>query len=119
MGKSPNIKGNYKKQGWAIKILEKIENPDIEDEGEGVITAKAILLSNEETYYPAFLTISVKEEGKIMGVYFITEDSDSFSLIPFELTEELLDHSKLLPFQYRTIEKVKGDHQQKNWPDYS
>jgi hypothetical protein len=116
---TPKIIGDYKKQGWAKKVLEKIDNPSVEKEEDGVVSAKAVLLSDEGTYYPAFLSISIKDEGKIMGVYFISEDKEAYSLIPFELTSNSLDHSKLLPFKYRTLEKIEGDHQQINWPDFS
>ncbi|WP_113930835.1 hypothetical protein [Bacillus sp. P14.5] len=119
IGKSPKIKGNYKKQGWAIKVLEKIENPSIEVEEEGIVTAKAILLSNIGTYYPAFLTISIKERGRIIGMYFIVENTDAYSLIPFELSEKFIDHSDLLPLKYKTLEKIEKDEQQNKWPDYS
>jgi hypothetical protein len=116
---TPKIIGNYKKQGWANKVLEKIENSSVEEEDDGVVSAKAVLLSKEGTYYPAFLGISTKEEGKIVGLYFISEDKEAYSLIPFELTKASLNHSELLPFKYRTLEKIDGDQQQKNWPDFS
>jgi uncharacterized protein affecting Mg2+/Co2+ transport len=117
----PKLIGGYKKQGWAIKTLEKISNDDIEEEGNGLITAKAVLEAKDKTYYPAFLTLDVSEKGKIVGLYLIAENKEQFDLIPFELAKPFLDKSEsdLLPFRYRTLVKIEGDEQQTNWPDFS
>jgi hypothetical protein len=117
----PKIIGGYKKQGWAVKVLEKIENENIEQEEDGTITAKAIVEASDETYYPTFLTIDIKSGGQIIGAYFISEKSDQFELIPFEIAKEFMnkEEKELLPFKYKSLEKIDGDNQQKNWPEFS
>ncbi|MFJ7832557.1 hypothetical protein ACIQXU_20475 [Peribacillus sp. NPDC097284] len=117
----PKIIGGYKKQGWAVKTLEKTSNPDVEKEEDHLITAKAVLRANDETYYPAFLTLDMEKHGQIKGVYLISETEEEFTLIPFELA---LPHtgkgeSDLLPLNYRTLVKIEGDQVQKNWPEFS
>ncbi|WP_053368298.1 hypothetical protein [Bacillus sp. FJAT-27245] len=117
----PKIIGGYKKQGWAVKALEKISNEPLEVEEDGTITAKAVLESSDLSYYPAFLNLDPKQSGKILGVYFIAESQDQYDLIPFELAMKFLDkqEGELLPLKYRTIEKIEGDEFQKNWPEFS
>ncbi|RDU37566.1 hypothetical protein DRW41_06920 [Neobacillus piezotolerans] len=117
----PKIIGGYKKQGWAVKSLDKISNDPVEKEEDGTIMAKAVLESSDLSYYPAFLHLHPKKKGQILGVYFIAESKDQYDLIPFELAKEFIDKSdgELLPFRYRTIEKVEGDEFQKNWPEFS
>ncbi|MDP4085834.1 MAG: hypothetical protein Q8934_14605 [Bacillota bacterium] len=117
----PKIIGGYKKSGWAVKVLDKISNDPVEVEQDGNITAKAVLLAADETYYPSFLTLDMRHNGKVIGAYLIAESKDEFQLIPFEMAKEYMekDESKLVPFRYRTIEKVDGDIYQKNWPDFS
>ncbi|WP_409272351.1 hypothetical protein V1499_21195 [Neobacillus sp. SCS-31] len=117
----PKIIGGYKKQGWAVKALDKISNDAIEIEDDGTITAKAVLESSDLSYYPAFLNLDLKQKGQILGVYFIAENKDQFDLIPFELAKEFIEkpEGELLPFKYRTIEKIEGDEFQKNWPEFS
>jgi hypothetical protein len=117
----PKLIGGYKKQGWAVKTLEKISNDDIEEEGNGLITAKAVLEAKDGTYYPAFLTLNLAEKGKVVGLYLIAENKEQFDLIPFELAKPFLNKSEndLLPFRYRTLAKIEGDEQQVNWPDFS
>ncbi|TFD95746.1 hypothetical protein [Jeotgalibacillus sp. R-1-5s-1] len=118
---SAKIIGNYKRQAWAVKALDKSSNPSVEEESGGKYLAKAVLKANNGTYYPAFLTLSSKERGTVTGVYFMVEDQESFQLIPFEIAKEIMkiDESELLPFQYRTLEKVPKDEKQKNWPDFT
>ena len=41
----PKIIGGYKKQGWAVKTLDKISNPAVEIEDDNMVTAKAVLQS--------------------------------------------------------------------------
>jgi hypothetical protein len=117
----PKIIGGYKKQGWAVKALDKIENDAIEYEEDGTVTAKAVLESNDKCYYPAFLHLDVKNKGQIIGAYFVTETKDQFDLIPFEIAKEFIDKEEkdLIPFKYRTIEKIDNDEFQKNWPEFS
>ncbi|WP_316570481.1 hypothetical protein [Neobacillus sp. YIM B06451] len=117
----PKIIGGYKKQGWAVKALDKISNDAIEIEEDGTVTAKAVLESSDLSYYPAFLNLDLKPKGQILGVYFIAENKDQYDLIPFELAKEFIDkpEGELLPFKYRTIEKIEGDEFQKNWPEFS
>jgi hypothetical protein len=117
----PKIIGSYKKSGWAIKVLDKISNDSIEREPDGNITAKAILLAADDTYYPAFLTLDMRNNGEIMGAYFIAENKDEFQLIPFELAKEFIpkEDTELTPFRYRTLEKIEGDTYQTKWPDFS
>ncbi|MCL6584931.1 MAG: hypothetical protein K6T72_00175 [Anoxybacillus sp.] len=117
----PKLIGGYKKQGWAVKILEKIENEDVETEGDGLVTAKAVLEANDGTYYPAFLTLNLSNKGQIVGLYLMAENKEQFDLIPFELAKPFLhkDDKELLPFRYRTLAKIEGDEQQINWPDFT
>ncbi|WP_419882309.1 hypothetical protein ACN6MY_00300 [Peribacillus sp. B-H-3] len=117
----PKIIGGYKKPGWALKVLDKISNDAVETEPDGKITAKGILEAKDKTYYPAFLTLDMSSSGQIAGVYFISETSDQFELLPFELIREFIGKtdSDLLPFKYRTLEKIEGDQVQINWPDFT
>ncbi|KFL15841.1 hypothetical protein GT94_13800 [Geobacillus stearothermophilus] len=117
----PKLVGGYKKQGWAIKVLERIANPDVEDEGDGRVTAKAVLRAQDGTYYPAFLTIDLHQQGRVVGVYFIAENKEQFDLIPFEWAKEFLGKPEqaIIPFRYRTLSKIDGDKQQTHWPDFS
>ncbi|MCZ0757083.1 hypothetical protein [Anoxybacillus sp. J5B_2022] len=117
----PKLIGGYKKQGWAVKILEKIVNDDVETEGDGLVTAKAVLEANDGTYYPAFLTLDLSKKGQIVGLYLIAENKEQFDLIPFELAKPFLHKpdNELLPFRYRTLVKIEGDEQQTNWPDFT
>lgn len=116
----PKVIGGYKKQGWAVKVLENISNESIEVEEDGTVTAKSILVANDETYYPAFLTLDMKNNGQVIGAYLISEEEDQFILIPFEIAKEFLNKSEeeLLPIKYRTLEKIEGDEIQQNWPEF-
>lgn len=117
----PKIIGGYKKPGWAIKVLDKIENANLEQEEDGTVTAKAILEAVDQTYYPSFLTIDPNEQGKIVGVYFISENEEAFDLIPLEAAQKFIEKTveQLLPFKYKTLEKHANDQYQLNWPDFS
>lgn len=117
----PKIIGGYKKQGWAIKALDKISNPAVEEEENNLVTAKAVLKAKDETFYPAFLTLNLAENGQIVGAYFISEKEEQFELIPYELAHPFTNKSEsdLIPFKYRTLEKIDGDTLQENWPDFS
>ena len=117
----PKVIGGYKKSGWAIKTLDKISNDSVEIEPDGNITAKTILLAADETYYPAFLTLDMGNQGKIVGVYLVAENKEEFNLIPFEIAKDFLNKEdvELTPFRYRTLEKIEGDNYQKKWPDFS
>ena len=81
----PKIIGGYKKQGWAVKTLDKIDNPAVEMEENNLVTAKAVLQANDDTYYPAFLTLSLENSGQVVGAYFISEQAEQFEIIPFEV----------------------------------
>ncbi|RFU63978.1 hypothetical protein [Peribacillus glennii] len=117
----PKIIGGYKKQGWAVKILDKISNPSIETENNGMVTAKAVLEANDQTYYPAFLTLNMNNAGQVEGAYFISEKENEFELIPFEFAKDFTgkNENDLTPFKYRTLEKIEGDKTQVNWPEFS
>jgi hypothetical protein len=117
----PKMIGGYKKPGWALKVLEKISNEAVEVEPDGQITAKTILEAKDQTYYPAFITIDVSKKGLISGAYLISESADQFELLPFEIAKHFIGkaETEIIPFKYRTIEKIDGDEQQKNWPDFS
>ncbi|MFJ7639511.1 MAG: hypothetical protein ACI35J_11945 [Peribacillus sp.] len=117
----PKIIGGYKKQGWAVKTLEKTSNPDVEEEENNLVTAKSVLKASDETYYPAFLTLNMENNGQIIGAYLISETEEEFELIPFELALPYTgkEESELLPFTYRTLVQIDGDQSQKNWPDFS
>lgn len=120
-GAPPKIIGGYKKSGWAVKTLENIENEAVEKEEDGTITAKAVLLAADETYYPAFLTLDIHNGAKIIGAYLISENDEAYELIPFEIARSFIEKEDedLTPFRYRTLEKIDGDMYQKNWPDFS
>ncbi|NRD77325.1 hypothetical protein HPT25_07410 [Bacillus sp. BRMEA1] len=117
----PKIIGGYKKPGWAVKTLEKISNESVEVEEDGTVTAKAVLLAADQTYYPAFLSLDKDSGRKIIGAYLIAEQDEEYILIPFEIAKDFLqkEESELTPFRYRTLEKIEGDLFQKNWPDFS
>src|SRR6476646_7794664 len=90
----PKIIGGYKKQGWAVKALEKISNPAVEEEENNLVTAKAVLKANDETFYPAFLTLNMANRGQIVGAYFISEKEDQFELIPYEAAQPFTNKSE-------------------------
>jgi len=117
----PKIIGGYKKQGWAVKVLEKVDNAAVEYDEDGTVTAKAVLEAADQSYYPAFLQLDVGNKGQIMGAYFIAENKEQFDLIPFEIAKEFIDkeEEELIPFKYRTLEKIDGDETQINWPEFS
>ncbi|MFE8701710.1 hypothetical protein ACFYKX_13985 [Cytobacillus sp. FJAT-54145] len=117
----PKVIGGYKKQGWAVKVLEKLENELVEQEEDGTVTAMAVLEAKDETYFPAFLNLDIKNKGQILGVYFLAERDDRFDMIPFEIAKEFLSKNDqdLLPFKYRTLEKIEGDELQINWPQFT
>jgi hypothetical protein len=119
--KPPKIIGGYKKPGWAVKTLDKISNDPTEAEEDGTITAKAVLLAADETYYPAFLTLDMKNGGKVIGAYLMAEDEENFNLIPFEMAKGFMKKKdeEITPFRYRTLVKLDGDLYQQNWPDFS
>ncbi|WP_370460199.1 hypothetical protein [Cytobacillus firmus] len=58
----PKVIGGYKKQGWAIKVLENTSNLSVEKEDGGKVTAKAVLEANDKTYYPAFITLDLTKK---------------------------------------------------------
>ncbi|EIJ80479.1 hypothetical protein PB1_08967 [Bacillus methanolicus PB1] len=117
----PKIIGGYKKQGWAVKVLEKISNDAVEQEEDGTVTAKAVLEAKDATYFPAFLHLDLMKKGQIIGAYFISENDRQFDLIPFEIAKEFMNKKEedLVPFKYRTLEKIEGDEFQVNWPEFS
>lgn len=117
----PKIIGGYKKQGWAVKVLDKIENDAVEYEDDQTAMAKAVMESSDHSYYPAFLHLDLANNGMIIGAYFISETKEQFELIPFELAKEFIDKAEedLIPFKYRTLEKIEGDEFQTNWPEFS
>lgn len=116
----PKFIGGYKKQGWAIKVLDKIMDELLEEDQE-VVTVKAVLEAKDGTYYPAFLSLDMKNKGQIAGIYLLAEEEEQFNLIPFEIAKELMakPENELVPFKYRTLEKLNGDEMQKNWPDFT
>ncbi len=117
----PTIIGGYKRQGWAVKALEKTSNADLEIEKGGLVTAKAILEAKDGTFYPAFLTLNTKQKGQIVDAFFLSENDDQFDLIPLQIAQDFIgkDPSDLMPFRYKTLEKIEGDQFQVNWPDFS
>ncbi|QOR66302.1 hypothetical protein IM538_21470 [Cytobacillus suaedae] len=117
----PTIIGGYKRQGWAVKALDKTSNADIEVEKGGLVTAKAILEAKDGTFYPAFLSINTKKKGQIVDAFFLSETEDQFNLIPLQLAQEYIgkEPTDLMPFKYKTLEKIEGDQYQVNWPDFS
>jgi hypothetical protein len=121
LGSPPKVIGGYKKQGWATKILDRISNETIETEGDELLTAKAVLMAKDNTYYPAFMSIDPKENGKVIGIYMVSEDEEHFELIPFELAIKYMKikQEDLVPFRYRTLNKIEGDQYQTNWPDFT
>lgn len=125
-GKENNIVGNaqkvigfYKRQAWAAKVFEKIEQDSIVQDGKDIVLASSIIQSNNNLYFPAFMRINMKENGKVVGAYMIQEEEDSFSLLPLEILLEEPEMQEILPFKYRTLEKIEGDSLQVNWPEFS
>ncbi|MBA2877214.1 hypothetical protein HNR63_000241 [Anoxybacillus kamchatkensis] len=117
----PKLIGGYKNQGWAVRVLNKIDNDDVEEEGNGLVNAKAILLGQDGLYYPAFITLDLRNDGHVVGIYLISESEQQFDLIPIEIAVKFLNkkESELLPFRYRTLVKIDGDKQQANWPEFT
>ena len=117
--KTQNIIGFYKRQAWAAKVFEKIEQDAIVQDGKDVVLASSIIQSNNNLYFPAFMRIDLKENGKVVGAYMIVEEDESFNLLPLEILLEEPDMQELLPLKYRTLEKIEGDSFQVNWPEFS
>ena len=117
----PKIIGGYKKPGWAVKALDKISNEPVEVEDDSTVTAKAVLLAADQSYYPSFLTLDMKEGAKVIGAYLIAEEEEAYNLIPFEMARGFIQKTdeELTPFRYRTLVKIDGDAYQQNWPDFS
>ena len=68
-------------------------------------------MASNETYYPAFLTLDMKDGGKVIGAYLIAEDEENYNLIPFEIAKGFMKEKdeELTPFRYRTLVKLDGD----------
>lgn len=117
----PKIIGGYKRQGWAVKVLDKISNDPLEMEEDGTLTATAILEAKDMTYYPAFLSIDSSKKGQVVGVYLLFEEEEQYNLIPLELAQDFIPGVDriLTPFRYRTLAKIENDAYQLNWPDFS
>ncbi|MGP4078990.1 hypothetical protein ACTWQL_03680 [Pseudalkalibacillus sp. R45] len=95
----PKIIGKYKKKGWAINLIKKVELSDTKDEK----LVKGLLQANDDTYYPAVLGLSGSE---VVGIYFVSEEKEYFQLIPQQIALEFLGND-LLPFKYWTLEEVE------------
>ncbi|NME05034.1 hypothetical protein [Psychrobacillus sp. BL-248-WT-3] len=119
VGNAQKIVGFYKRQAWAAKVFEKIEQDSIVQDGKDIVLASSIIQSNNNLYFPAFMRINMKENGKVVGAYMIQEEEDSFSLLPLEILLEEPEMQEILPFKYRTLEKIEGDSLQVNWPEFS
>lgn len=117
--RAPKVIGYYKRQAWALKVFDKIDQDNIVEDGKNVILASSIIQSKNDLYFPAFIRINIKENGKVEGAYLIIEEDDSFQLLPLEKVMEELQVDELLPFKYRTLEQIVGDKYQVNWPDFS
>ena len=113
------IIGYYKRQAWALKVFDKIEQDSIVEDGKNVILASSIIQSNNDLFFPAFIRINTKEAGKVEGAYLILEEEESFQLLPLERALEEYKLDELVPFKYRTLEKIDGDQFQVNWPEFS
>lgn len=113
------IIGYYKRQAWALKVFDKIEQDSIVEDGKNVILASSVIQSNNDLFFPAFIRINTKENGKVVGAYLIIEEEDSFQLLPLERALEEFELDELVPFKYRTLEKIDGDQFQVNWPEFS
>lgn len=113
------IIGYYKRQAWALKVFDKIEQDNIVEDGKNVILASSVIQSNNDLFFPAFIRINTKENGKVVGAYLILEEEESFQLLPLERALEEFKLDELIPFKYRTLEKIDGDQYQVNWPEFS
>lgn len=113
------IIGYYKRQAWALKVFDKIEQESIVEDGKNVILVSSIIQSNNDLFFPAFIRINTKEAGKVVGAYLILEEEESFQLLPLETALEEYKLDDLVPFKYRTLEKIDGDQFQVNWPEFS
>ncbi|MFF2752128.1 hypothetical protein ACFVR1_00045 [Psychrobacillus sp. NPDC058041] len=116
---APKVIGYYKRQAWALKVFDKIDQGNIVADGTNVILASSIIQSKNDLYFPAFMRINTKEKGEVVGAYLIIEEDESFQLLPLERALEVLQMDELLPFKYRTLEQINDDKYQVNWPDFS
>lgn len=116
---APKVIGYYKRQAWAVKVFDKIDQDNIVEDGEHVVLASSVIQSSNDLFFPAFIRINTKESGKVAGAYLIIEEDDSFQLLPLERALEELQMKELVPFKYRTLEKIEGDEYQTNWPEFS
>ena len=57
----------------------------------------------------------------IQNAYFLSETKDHFDLIPLDLALPFMNKGEedLIPFRYKTVEKIDNDHFQVNWPDFT
>ncbi|MEK4244692.1 hypothetical protein MKZ20_05020 [Psychrobacillus sp. FSL K6-2684] len=118
-GNAQKVIGFYKRQAWAAKVFEKIEQENIVEDGKNIVLVSSIIQSSNNLYFPAFMRINLKENGRVAGAYMIMEEDDSFKLLPLEILLEEPEMEELLPLKYRTIEKIEGDTYQVNWPEFS
>ncbi|TQR21353.1 hypothetical protein [Psychrobacillus vulpis] len=116
---APKVIGYYKRQAWALKVFDKIDQDNVVSDGKDIILASSIIQSNNELFFPAFIRINTKEKGKVVGAYLIIEEDDNFQLLPLEKAMEEMQLDELLPFKYRTLEQIDGDEVQVNWPNFS
>lgn len=113
------IIGYYKRQAWALKVFDKIEQDSIVEDGKNVILASSVIQSNNDLFFPAYIRINTLENGKVVGAYLILEEEESYQLLPLERALEEFKMDDLVPFKYRTLEKIDGDQHQVNWPEFS
>lgn len=116
---TPKVIGYYKRQAWAVKVFDKIDQDNIIEDGKDVVLASAVIQSSNDLFFPAFIRINTKENGKVEGAYLIIEEDESFQLLPLEKALKDLQLDDLVPFKYRTLEKIEGDTYQTNWPKFS
>lgn len=64
VGNAQKIVGFYKRQAWAAKVFEKIEQDSIVQDGKDIVLASSIIQSNNNLYFPAFMRINIKEKDR-------------------------------------------------------
>jgi len=103
----------------AEDYVKGIDNPDVEDIGDGFVIAKGVVKAANGVYYPVFLAICLEDGGEFYGAEFIA-DNYSEVIEPKHALPYLAGGKEgLYPFKYRSLSRLEGDWHQSNWPRFS
>ena len=110
----PIIIGGFKKKLTAFKAIQKIKMPDRIDFEDGFVYVKGVLKANDNTYYPAFFTITTPG-GEHWDTHFLTSNLDE------EISQDFIMYYigktdvEIFPYEYETLAHIEEDFHQKTW----